>query len=77
MPYFLEYVTDQTTGRFLIERTSFADALTTAADALRGLRCTSAVVRHAPVASTAFGEGSVLAAYTPVDGWSVHETGPE
>lgn len=77
MAYFLEYVTDQTIGRFLIERTSFADALTMAADVLLGLPCTSAVLRQVPVASAAFGEGSALAAYTPVDGWLVHETGLE
>lgn len=77
MAYFLEYVSDQTSGRSRIDCGSFGDALTRAKDALRGLRCTSAVLRHAHASSVAFGEGSVLAVYTPIDGWRVHETGPQ
>ena len=77
MPYFVECVTDQTAGRSLIQCASFSDALTRAKDALRGLQCTSAVLRHAHGSSPAFGEGPVLAAYTPAEGWRIHEAGPQ
>lgn len=77
MAYFLEYTTDQAAGRSRIQCVSVAEALTRANDALRGLRCTSAVLRHAPESSPAFGEGFVLAAYTPVEGWRTCEAALE
>ncbi|HET7138665.1 MAG TPA: hypothetical protein VFI36_00770 [Arthrobacter sp.] len=73
MPYVLEYVADQAAGRSLIWCAHFDDALNRAKDALRGLQCTSAVLQHAPASTAAFGEGSVLATYTPDDGWRVYE----
>jgi hypothetical protein len=77
MPYFLEYVADQATGRSLIQCVSFRDALTKAKNVLRGLQCTSAVLRQAPASNAAYGEGSIRAAYTPEDGWRVYEAGPQ
>lgn len=38
--------------------------------------CTCAVLRHAPASHAAFGEGPVLASYTPDDGWRVHAVPP-
>lgn len=75
MGYFLEYTSGQAAGRFHIQCVSLGEALTRARDALRGLRCTSAVLRHSPGSSPAFGEGFVLAAYTPAEGWQIHDAG--
>ncbi|WP_460455300.1 hypothetical protein [Arthrobacter bambusae] len=61
----------------LIQCVSFGDALARSKDVLRGLQCTSAVLRHADGSSPAFGEGSVLASYAPAGGWRIHEAGPQ
>ncbi|MET4147190.1 hypothetical protein ABIB45_004130 [Arthrobacter sp. UYCo732] len=75
MPYFVEYVTDQAVGHSVIYCVKFADALSEAKDALLGLHCTSAVLRHIPGSNPAFGEGPVLAIYTPAEGWRILDVG--
>lgn len=76
MPYFVEYVTVQTVGRSVLPCVNVGDALARAEDALRGLTCSSAVLRHTPGSNTAFGAGNVVAVYTPAEGWRMHQACP-
>lgn len=69
MPFFLEYVTDKSTGWLAVEGISVNDALTKAKSALRGLDCTSAVVRYTPNNESVLGGGPVVAAYNKAEGW--------
>jgi len=77
MPFFLEYATLNGAGRFAVEGTSISDAIARASGALHGLDCTGAAFRHTTDSDPAFGEGSLLAAYTPETGWKIQETRQE
>lgn len=72
---FLEYVTGRTAGWSRIESGTITNAVAEATRTLRGLECVSAALRRAPAANYAFGAGTLLAAYTPLEGWRVHEDG--
>ncbi|WP_320538088.1 hypothetical protein [Pseudarthrobacter sp. IC2-21] len=74
MPYFIEYVAVRAVGRSRIHGVSPSDALTTVKLALRGLPCTSVILRETLSSNPAFGEGSVLATYSPAEGWKIHGT---
>lgn len=76
MPYFLEYVTDLGAGRVAVESTNLSDAVAKAQAALRGLECTSAVLRHTTCPFPVFGEGPALAAFTRAEGWNILEPRP-
>lgn len=76
MPYLVEYVTDRSIGRSVICSASFDDALEKAKEALKGLQCNSAALLHTLEANPVFGEGDVLARYTPAEGWSIREVWP-
>ena len=73
MPYFLEYRTDLGAGRVAVESTNLGDAVAKARAALRGLECTSAVLRHTTYPFPVFGEGPALAAFTRDEGWMILE----
>lgn len=75
MSLFFEYVTSRSAGWSRMDSVTIPDAVAEATRALRGLACISATLRHAPAANHAFGDGTVLAEYTPLEGWSVHEGG--
>ncbi|WP_320538081.1 hypothetical protein [Pseudarthrobacter sp. IC2-21] len=72
MPYFVEYVAVQAIGRSRIQGVSPSDALTIVQGALRGVPCTSVILRYAAGSNPGFGEGSILATYTPTQGWMIH-----
>ncbi|MDQ0661662.1 hypothetical protein QFZ35_000160 [Arthrobacter ulcerisalmonis] len=76
MPYLMEYVTNGSIGRSIIYSASFGDALIKAKNAQRGLQCNSAVLCHTPESDPIFGKGSILASYTPADGWRISEVWP-
>lgn len=76
MSYVVEYVTVQAVGRSVLSCMSVGDALIRAEDALQGLTCSSAVLRHTLESSTAFGEGSVVAVYSAAEGWRMHQGRP-
>lgn len=72
----MEYVTERSVGRSVIYSASFGEALRKAQDALWGVECNSAVLCHTPGSDPVFGERSVLASYTPADGWRIREDRP-
>lgn len=77
MPYFLEYVTGLSVGRFALEGLDFTNFLSRAEEAVRGLNCLSATLLYSPDSIPVFGNGSVLAAYSRADGWISQEELPE
>lgn len=77
MAFFLEYVTDRGAGRFTVGASTVTDAVAKAKDAIDGIDCTSAALRHTPHQSSTFGDGSLLAAYTRSGGWTRREATEE
>jgi hypothetical protein len=76
MVYFLEYVTDEGAGKFIVGGIDTGEAVAKAKGALRGLDCNSAALRHTPDPEAAFGDGSVVAVYTRDQGWWIQEARP-
>ncbi|MBX7443350.1 MULTISPECIES: hypothetical protein [unclassified Arthrobacter] len=74
MPFFLEYVTGQGAGRFTVESTTLSDAVARSGSALEGLDCVRAALRYTVGAGARFGEGPVLAVYSPAEGWKISLT---
>lgn len=70
MPYFLEYVTGATAGRFAVEGADVGSALVKAEEALRGVGCIRAVLLYSPDVGPGFGKGSIVATYTQAKGWT-------
>lgn len=75
MSLFLEYATSRSVGWSRMEGVTITDAVAEATGALRGLACISATLRHAPAEHHTFGQGTLIAAYTPLEGWTRHEGG--
>lgn len=71
MPFYVEYVTDHGIGRYRVEAMNFGEAVEGASRTLQDLECTRAVLRRTPHCKQAFGEGSVVARYTPTAGWRI------
>lgn len=76
-PFFLEYATRGSVGWFTVEGTSIPDAIVKASGAIQGLECIRAALRQAPDRRVGFGEGRVLALYTPANGWKSATAGLE
>lgn len=73
MPYFIDYVTGQGAGWYQVVGMNLRDVVSTATRTIRGLDCISASLRHTTNANPAFGEGCVVASYTPIGGWRTHK----
>ncbi len=71
MPFFLEYSTDKGGGCFTVEGPYSSDAMTRAIEALCGMDCTSATLRQNFDPQPIFGQGPIIATYTPAAGWKV------
>ena len=68
-PFFLEYATKGSLGWFIVKAANISEAVDKATGAMQGLKCTSAALRQAPDRRAGFGQGTVLALYTPAKGW--------
>jgi len=69
-PFFLDYATKGSLGWFIVKAASVPDAIDKATGALQGLPCTRAALRRTRDRNAGSGEGTVLALYTPVKGWT-------
>jgi hypothetical protein len=69
MPFFLEYSSEESAGRFRVEEASAGRALAKAVSAADSLRCVVATLFHNNDPNPAFGAGTVIAEYSRQEGW--------
>lgn len=72
MPFFLEYVTGRGAGRFTVEGMSLSEAVAKSGTPLEGLSCLRASLRYTLGTVARFGEGALLAIYSPAEGWTIN-----